>query len=94
MRVNKDFSKLFSILRRLTAINYRKSLSKVVPNINNYNDAQVFELMHAFNTDVELKLLANPKFSTSKMKQIRLDCEFGKELCNADYTESQTFMRF
>lgn len=75
------------IMYRLTALNYRNRLKNHVEHIEVYNDRQVFELAHAFNTGVDLRLLCNPMLSSTRMKQIRLDREFGKTLINCSSYE-------
>ena len=77
-----NFVKLYKIMRKLTAMNNRKTLSKMIKNIKAYNDNQVFELMHAVNTGVDITKLTNPNLSSAQMRQIRLDQEFGKTLTN------------
>lgn len=80
-----NFVKLYKIMYKLTAIYNRRALSHVVRNINQYSDSQVFELMHAVNTHVDVQKLMNPKMSSTQMRKIRLDQEFGKQLCNVNY---------
>ena len=89
-----NFVKLYKILYKLTAFNYRKTLKSYVNDINKFDDRQVFELMHALNTDVDLKKITNPKLSAKQMRQIRLDEEFSVELVNAFYDEDVLNNRF
>lgn len=79
--------KAHRVMYRLTALNYRNRLKDHVEHIESYNDRQVFELAHAFNTGVDLRLLSNPLFSSTKMKKIRLDKEFSKNLANCSSYE-------
>ena len=78
-----NFAKLYKIMYKLTAIRYRHSLSFIVKNIEQYDDRQVFELMHAINTNVDVAQIMNPRLSSTQMRKIRLDQEFGKTLFNA-----------
>ncbi len=80
-----NFVKLYKIMYKLTAIKYRHSLGSMVKNINQYDDRQVFELMHAVNTNVDITKLANPKLSSAEMRQIRLNSEFSKSLNNIQF---------
>ena len=84
-KTNERLLKVYKIMYRLTALNYRKQLSFMVKDINLYNDKQVFELAHACNTGVDLKSIANPKLSSTQMRKIRLDKEFSTCLKNANY---------
>lgn len=82
MSVKTNFAKLYKAMRRLSVIHYRKNLSNLIPNLKEYNDNQVFELMHAINTHVDIKGLCDPSISSKEMREIRLSREFGTTLMN------------
>lgn len=83
-KTNNKLLKVYKVMYRLTALNYRKQLSHMVENINLYNDKQVFELAHANNTGVDIKKIANPNLSDAQMRKIRLDAEFSTILKNSN----------
>ena len=83
--VSSKITELFKVMRKLTAIEYRRSLKRIIPNISKFNDAQVFELMHAVNTNANVQRIMDHRIPSAKMRQIRLDVEFNKQLNNVDY---------
>ena len=89
---SREFIKLYAIMYRLTSIKYRQQMSKLVPDIQQYDDSQVFELAHAVNTGVDVSLLTNPHLSSERMREIRLDAEFAKSLDNGDCVDNMHVM--
>ena len=87
--MTEKFRKMYSIMLKLTIINYRKQLAKVVKDIKSFNDKQILELAYAKNTDIDLKKIANPKLSNLQMRKIRLDIEFSTRLKNVDYDKHE-----
>ncbi len=82
-----NLAKLYKIMLKLTALHYREQLYSIVPNIDMYKDSQVMELAHALNTGVDLKKIEDPVLSSTQMRQIREDAEFGTILVNVNYNE-------